>query len=493
MRATRPFTYLGTTTGMCRTCRKLTTSRILERDGHVFQSNLCPTCGPREAMIAESVDWYQRMAVQPVRSRPFLTGCRPVERGCPYDCGPCAFHAGTCNLPVFSITNACDLQCPICFTFNRPDRLYHMSRPELASLLDRLLEKTGPVDLINITGGEPTLHPDLFDLIAEAAGRPQIGRVTVNTNGRRIAREPELARRLAAAGAYAILSFDTLDAEASVKIHGLDLVRTKLDALKNLEAAGVGTTLLHVMIPGVNDGEFGALLDLALDHPTVRSITVQTMTYTGFGGRTFEPRQHLPLDRAARLIEESTQGRIRRTFFRPLPAAHPLCYQIAYLFRWRDVLYDFSEIFEPAELDQLLGLGYLLRPGGESEALFRTALDRLWANGGQEHLLEGFKAIIKELYPAKGPAPTVAERQRIGEKYVLTVYLHAHMDEDNFDVARVSTCPDQVPDPEGRLIPACAYNLFYRMNDPRFWADPGEQGAGTPSPEAPCPGNGKAG
>ena len=43
------------------------------------------------------------------------------------------------------------------------------------------------------------------------------------------------------------------------------------------------------------------------------------------------------------------------------------------------------------------------------------------------------------------------------------------MDEDTLDLARLAVCPDQVPDPEGRLIPACAYNLFYRQKDPRFW------------------------
>ncbi|MBF0501106.1 MAG: radical SAM protein [Candidatus Riflebacteria bacterium] len=470
MRPERPYTYLSTTTGMCRSCRKLTSSRIIERNGSVFQTNLCPDCGPQEAMIAESFSWYVGHMRTTVRSRPFNTPSHPVRKGCPHDCGPCTLHSGACNLPVFSITNACDLKCPICFTFNRPDKAWYMSREELSRLLDRLIERSGPFDLINITGGEPTLHPKLIDLINEAR-RPEIGRVTVNSNGMRIAREPEFCRSLAETGAYVILSFDTLSPETSVRIHGKDIVANKLQALENLQTAGVGTTLLHVLIPGVNENEFGAILDLADRFSCVRSITVQTMTYTGFGGRTFEPRTHLPLDRAARLVEEATGSRLQRSFFRPLPAAHPLCYQIAYIFRWNKKLYDFSRIFTTEELDLLLGQGYLLRPSDASEDVFRTALDRLWATGGGEDLLAGFRAIISELYPSSGRLPTVAERQRIGEKYVLTVYLHAHMDEDNFDVARVSTCPDQVPDPEGRLIPACAYNLFYRMHDKRFWTD----------------------
>ncbi|MBF0546527.1 MAG: radical SAM protein [Candidatus Riflebacteria bacterium] len=470
MRAERPYTYLSTTKGMCRKCRKLTISRIFERSGSVFQENLCPDCGNSEAMIAESFDWYSQMVNVPVRSRSFNIPGNPVKNGCPHDCGPCTFHYGACNLPVFSITNACDLACPICFTFNRHDKVYNMTRSEIAVLLDKLIERSGPFDLVNITGGEPTLHPNLFDLVAEAR-RPQIGRVTVNSNGLRIAREPGFAEKFANSDAYVILSFDTFDPESSIRLHGRDIVKEKLKALENLQKAGVGTTLLHVLVPGVNESEFGRLLDTALTHDNVRSITVQNMTYTGSGGGIFEPKFHLPLDRCARLIEKASDGRIKASFFRPLPSAHPLCYQIAYLFNWDGKLYDFSELFDEGEMDTLLGGGYLLRPNSDSEFVFQTALDRVWARDPDSPILKGFKAIIRELFPSKGPVPTVSERQKIGEKYVITVYLHAHMDEDNFDVARVCTCPDQVPDPEGRLISACSYNLFYRMKDPRFWVE----------------------
>jgi uncharacterized radical SAM superfamily Fe-S cluster-containing enzyme len=43
------------------------------------------------------------------------------------------------------------------------------------------------------------------------------------------------------------------------------------------------------------------------------------------------------------------------------------------------------------------------------------------------------------------------------------------MDEENFDISRIVCCTDLVPVDGNKLIPACAYNLFYRMNDNRFW------------------------
>jgi uncharacterized radical SAM superfamily Fe-S cluster-containing enzyme len=75
------------------------------------------------------------------------------------------------------------------------------------------------------------------------------------------------------------------------------------------------------------------------------------------------------------------------------------------------------------------------------------------------------------MYPP-GPSLTQAQRQAVAEDNLLTVYLHSHMDEDTLDLSRLVACPDQVPDPDGRLIPACAYNLFYRQKDPRFWVKP---------------------
>src|SRR5574341_1020938 len=128
MRPSRPYTYLGTVQGMCRECRALVPARIIEDGGAVWQERLCPTCGRARARIADSVAWYLERVGIAVKCKPALQPGTPVQHGCPFDCGPCAFHANACRLPVFSVTNLCNLDCPICFTYNRPDRCYHMSR-----------------------------------------------------------------------------------------------------------------------------------------------------------------------------------------------------------------------------------------------------------------------------------------------------------------------------------------------------------------------------
>jgi hypothetical protein len=109
-----------------------------------------------------------------------------------------------------------------------------------------------------------------------------------------------------------------------------------------------------------------------------------------------------------------------------------------------------------------------LRPGPELELALKDAVLRLHGEGTSPSLLRGIRAMIERLYPAH-ESVTVHERQRRAEGMVKTIYAHAHMDEDTFEIGRAMRCPDQVPVDGSRLIGACTYNLRYRQQDPRFW------------------------
>ena len=462
-----PPVFLSLSRGLCRECRRPAEVRYVATADGVFLERFCADHGTSRALVAETLPWYLAALQAPSAARPPAKTV-PRTGSCAESCGPCTFHGQACHLPVFSITNACDLRCPICFTYNRADRTWFMSPDELDRHLDFVLDSTGGVDLVNLTGGEPTLHPQLPELLRRCR-RPGIGRVTVNTNGLRIAREPAVAEMLAEAGAYAILSYDTFDRERSVRIHGRDLVDEKRAALDALGKAGVPTTLLMVLAGGVNEDELPALLDLLATRDHVRSLTIQTMTYTGQGGTTFSPRRHVPVEGVERRIEEATAGRIRKADFQPLPSAHPLCYGVAYfLSDDRGGVHPMARLLPPATLARQLTDGYLLRPTDEFARELKEAVDRLWAEGAEPALLATVKALVRDLFPAGEPLD-VHERQRRAERRVKTIYVHAHMDEDTFEVGRAMRCPDQVPVHAERLVGACAYNLFHRQRDPRFW------------------------
>lgn len=461
------YTYFTTVRGMCRTCRRIVPARVFFRDGSVWQQSLCPDCASEPALIAADRDWYLGNTLRPLLDRSPLPGARPPKAGCPHDCGPCTWHASPCQLPIFSVTNACNLGCPICFTYNRNDRAWHMSVEELQRTLDWIVESSGPVDLINVTGGEPTLHPQVTELL-EVCRRPEIGRVTMNSNGLRLAEDQALCERLAELGVCVILSLNTFDPEISRRIHGRDVVAAKLRAIDNLTRAGARMTLLNVLIRGLNEDVPGRILELMLQNDLILSLTIQTMTYTGEGGGSFAGRRHIPVDEATRIVCDHSGGALEPADFAPRPSAHPLCYSVSYLLKTPQGFVPFARLAPREKLQQVMRDSYLIRIEERPE-LFREIIDGLYARGDAQ-LLGIFRRLTKRVFPTTGALNTF-ERQQAAEEFVRTVYIHTHMDEDTFDCSRAMLCPDLVPCEPDRLIPACTYNLFYRMQDERFYQE----------------------
>jgi uncharacterized radical SAM superfamily Fe-S cluster-containing enzyme len=461
----REYTYFSTIRSMCRSCRSIVPARVFFREGKVWQQNLCPCCKSQPALIAGDKDWYLENILRPVSDRSPLKSSHPLKNGCPHDCGPCTWHAASCQLPVVSVTNACNLGCPICFTYNRPDRTYFMSVDEMERTVDWIIASSGRVDLINITGGEPTLHPHILDLL-RCCKRPEIGRITMNSNGLRLAEDPDLCEQLAALGVYVILSFNTFDPKTALLLHGKDVVDAKLQAIDNLTRAGVKMTLLHVMMRDANENAIAGILDIMRTNDQILSLTVQPMTYTGQGGGRWPLRQHIPVDEAARRVCQESGGALVFSDFLPRPSSHPLCYLTCYVLKSGRTFLPFARFAAAAKILSLMKDSYLIRLDNEEE-FFREAINRLYSEGKAEPL-KLFRELIEALYPPNRDIRTF-ERQRLAESSVRTIYIHAHMDEDTFDCSRAMLCPDLVPAEPGRLIPACTYNLFYRMKDERFY------------------------
>lgn len=459
-------TYFSTVRGMCRHCRRIVPARIFFKSGKVWQQSICEIHRDNKpALIADDMDWYLENAIAGRQDHSPLKKAKTLSKGCPHDCGPCSWHATPCHLPVISITNACNLDCPICFTYNRKDKIYNMAVDEMRRTVEWIIESSGTVDLINITGGEPTLHPELLEIL-KVCKKPGIGRITMNSNGLLLAQDKELCAKLADLGVYVILSFDTFDPETSVLLHGRDIVEQKLKAIENLTAAGLRMTLLNVLVRGVNENSISKILGMIKENNNILSLTVQTMTYTGQGGSSFMQREHLPADEAARIVCRESAGELQFGDFSTRPSAHPLCYLTCYMLKSGEKFLPFARFVPEEKLKGMMSDSYLLRLENENE-FFKDTINELYAKGDSGQL-GVFRELVEMLYP-KDKSITMFERQRMAESSVRTVYIHSHMDEDNFDCSRAMLCPDLVPSEPGRLIPACTYNLFYRMKDERFY------------------------
>ncbi len=340
-----------------------------------------------------------------------------------------------------------------------------MSVGEMKKTVDWIIESSEQVDLINITGGEPTLHPDILDIL-RVCERPEIGRITMNSNGIHLAQDYGLCEQLAEMEVYVILSFNTFESGICKQLHGKDITECKLQAIDNLTRAGAKMTLLNVMIHNINENAISGILELMQQNDNILSLTVQTMTYTGQGGGSFDRTQHVPVDLAAQIICEQSNGMLEFDDFITRPSAHPLCYLVCYMLKRGNEMVPFVRFAPHQKIEQLIQNSYLIHPEN-GEELFKDIINQLYAEGRKEHLA-ALRKLVERMYPLNSSL-TNFERQRIAESAVRTIYIHTHMDEDTFDCSRAMLCPDLVPSGPGRLIPACTYNLFYRMKDERFY------------------------
>src|SRR5262249_7259812 len=179
-------------------------------------------------------------------------------------------------LTLVEITDACNLRCPVCYAGSGPERTTHRSLGAVEAMLDAVVANEGEPDIVQISGGEPTIHPEFFEILDAARRRP-IRHLMVNTNGVRIARDAQFAERLAgyAPGFEIYLQFDSLRPRPLRWLRGADLREVREQAIARLNALGLSTTLVVTLQKGVNDDEIGAIIEYALAQPSVRGVTFQ--------------------------------------------------------------------------------------------------------------------------------------------------------------------------------------------------------------------------
>jgi 7,8-dihydro-6-hydroxymethylpterin dimethyltransferase len=458
--------YLNSTLAYCEECKQNEFARITASNDGVFMQRICPVSKPEPIKLANSYHWYlERMNVaQPVHE---TNHKKASEKGCPNDCGLCQWHTNDILLPIFSITNDCNLDCPICFTHNRADLKYYKSKEETEKILTHVFKDRPKKQILNLTGGEPTLHPALFEII-ESCKNSGVERITINTNGLKIAHNRDFAMQIKETGVQLVLSLDTLEAEKSLKIHGKDIVKEKLQALSILEELNIPTTILLVCIKEENEQEVADIVDRYIRKDFVKSITIQNMTYTGKGGSTFSPRKHITIDEVENLL--ASKNSFHPSDFFPLATYHPLCYSVAYYFVSNNRVLSLTKLIDSDLLSKATQDLYYMEPDNNLTKSFIDGVNNLWAEGYDDEVIMELKTLLKEIHPTDRVISN-EERKKILEKHIKSIYIHSHMDSDNFDIDRVCRCGDIVPDESGRMIPACSYNLLYRKNDPRFWID----------------------
>jgi uncharacterized radical SAM superfamily Fe-S cluster-containing enzyme len=463
-RATRPYTFFKMTQSTCPVCIEIVQAQVVFEKNKVYFLKFCPKHGHSKALVSEDAEYYQN-AYSFIRPGSIPnTFQTEVKDGCPKDCGMCPDHQQHTCLPIIEITDYCNLECPVCIVDNHDS--VNISQEDYKGIIDRLIISEGTLDTITLSGGEPTGHPEFLKLL-DISDRPEIKRISIVTNGIRIARSKEFCAELKKRNVYVILQFDGFDNDVYLKIRGAKLLDEKYKALDNLAEFNISTQIAFVPAKGVNDHQLGEAVQMLLARDHVLSLLIQPFAQSGQGGGVFptDPLDRLTIPGVINAIEKQTDGLVCKSDFIPLPCAHPLCVSLTYLLRLNDGNYlPFPRFVDFRKHLDLFEQTATLDAGIKTEMALKQAINHLWSAAGEipdsEIIMTSLKRVLLEMYPSGNVDKK--ELLKISERQAKTIFIHHYMDRHDFDVERLMKCCHHYPQIDGRIMPACGFNMFHR-------------------------------
>lgn len=450
---TRPYLFHDTAISVCSTCFRKVDAKILIQDGQVRMRRRCPRHGVETVLLADDAEYWLRARQgwnkPPQVPRHFAT---PIRYGCPYDCGLCPDHEQHSCLAIVELTDQCNLRCPICYADSGPHRPGFRPLAQVERMLDAVVHAEGEPDVVQLSGGEPTLHPDFFEILDAARARP-IRHVMVNTNGVRLARDAAFAERLATydKGVELYLQFDSFEKEALLALRGADLREVRRQAVQRANELGLHVTLVVTVQKGVNDHELGAIVDWAVQQPSVRGVTLQPVQDAG---RTegFDPATD-------RLTLTGVRSRLlaQTDLFQPddvVPVpCHPDALAMAYALKLGDTVQPLTGLI-PREV---LLAGDRSTIAFEKEDDVRDHVFRLFSTG------EGPEDAAGCLSDLLCCLPQVQAPPEWSYKNLFRVLIVQFLDVWSFELRSVKkSCIHFVHPDDGRMVPFDTWNLFYR-------------------------------
>ena len=436
------------TKSICPECKAVIDAQVIIRDGKVFMRKRCQAHGWFEGIISSDAQMYiDSIKFNKPGTIP-LEFSTEVKDGCPLDCGLCPEHKQHICLALIEVNTACNLNCPVCFA--NAGIGYSLTVEEVERMLDRFVEIEGDPEVVQFSGGEPTIHPQLLEMIQSARDRG-IQQVMVNTNGVRIARDDRFLEGLAKLEPVIYFQFDGLRPETYLTLRGEDLLELKLLALDRMREAGLDVVLVAAVERGVNVDEVGALVEFGLRHPAVRGMVYQPVTHVG-RHVPFDPLERVTIPDVIHGIVQQTGGRFVLEDFVPVPCCFPTCQVNSYVFVDGD-----SVIPLPRMLDIDKYLDYITNraiPKPPNAADVQKALEGLWSSSA----VAGTDKTASQFQCACGPGMDLGYELSHLKEHIFQIGIKDFMDAYTFSVKQVMKCCVAVLVPDGRAIPFCAYN-----------------------------------
>jgi len=447
----RPYIFYELTNSICSTCLRKVEAKVIFEDGKVYLVKHCLQHGREKVLISTDIDYYKKCRTFIKPSEMPYRWNTPIKYGCPYDCGLCPDHEQHSCLTLVEVTDQCNLACPICYAESSPKRQTYRSLETIEKMLDAIVANEREADIVQISGGEPTIHPQFFDILDLAKSKP-IKHIMVNTNGLRIANDKKFVERLATymPGFEIYLQFDSFEEKALLELRGVDLRDVRQKAIDNLNEYNISTTLVVTLKKGLNDHEIGNIIDYGLKQRAVRGVTFQPIQAAG-RLEAYQPEtDRLTLSEVREgIIQQS--GVFSEKDIIPVPC-HPDCLAMGYALKMDGKVIPLTGMMDPNVLLEGERNTIVFE---QDESLKGRVFDLFSLNQTPQSSAIQLKDLLCCL-------PKVAPTENIGYENVFRVIIMQFLDAYDFDVRSVKKSCVHIAHPDGRIIPFDTFNLFYR-------------------------------
>ncbi|SEB84844.1 hypothetical protein SAMN04489761_1945 [Tenacibaculum sp. MAR_2009_124] len=447
---TRKYTYYDYTLSLCPECLKRVDAKIVFENDKVYMLKRCKEHGTSKVLIADDIDYYKNIRNYNKPSETPYKFNTKTDYGCPYDCGLCPDHEQHSCLTIIEITDRCNLTCPTCYAGSSPTYGRHRTLKEVKTMLDTIVENEKEPDVVQISGGEPTLHPEFFQILDYAKSLP-IKHLMINTNGIKIAQDFEFAKRLKTytPDFEIYLQFDSFKQEVLTSMRGANLTKIRKKALDHLNQLNLSTTLVVTLQKGLNDDEIGTIIDYGLQQKCVRGVTFQPTQIAGRLDNFNHEKDRITLTEVRRKILEQTEIFTHDDII-PVPC-NPDALAMGYILKLNGSNIPLTRYINPSDLlnNSKNTIVY------EQDEQLHERMFEIFSTGTSTD-----KASSK-LHNLLCCLPFV-EAPNLGYDNLFRIIIMQFIDAHNFDVRAVKKSCVHIVNKDNKIIPFETMNLFYR-------------------------------